>query len=109
MDTYQDQRDQYYRIMGKNSASQHVADGILRLAEKVQRLFVLECNRKLSPNEKTTKDRAQARIINLASDAGIVAHVCEGDPRGAAVKLILSDGAYNTMGGAEDGWAVPTR
>lgn len=32
-----------------------------------------------------------------------------GDPRGCCVKLLLPSGRWNSMGGAEDGFCVPTR
>lgn len=49
----------------------------------------------------------EKRITTLASELGIVANF-GGDPRGFTVKLQLPDGAYNSWGGKEDGFGVPS-
>lgn len=50
---------------------------------------------------------AQKHIIAACSELGLVPDF-GGDPRGYTVKIKLPSGRYNTMGGKEDGWGVPT-
>ena len=52
--------------------------------------------------------RARQRIEAACKPWGIVPNF-QGDPRGACVKLLLPSGRWNSMGGAEDGFCVPTR
>ena len=44
-----------------------------------------------------------------AGDCAAMSAADGGDPRGYCTKLRLKSGRYNTWGGAEDGWGVPTR
>lgn len=50
---------------------------------------------------------AQAHITKAAEELGLVPDF-GGDPRGYTVKIKLPSGRYNTWGGKEDGWGVPT-
>lgn len=52
--------------------------------------------------------RARQRIEAACKPWGIVP-TFSGDPRGACVKLVLPSGRWNSAGGAEDGYCVPTR
>jgi len=52
--------------------------------------------------------RASQRIEAACNPWGIKPKF-NGDPRGACVKLILPSGRYNSWGGKEDGYCVPTR
>lgn len=51
--------------------------------------------------------RAQKNVIAACSELGLVPDF-GGDPRGYTVKVKLPSGRYNTWGGKEDGWGVPT-
>lgn len=53
-------------------------------------------------------ERASQRIEAACKPWGIKPRF-SGDPRGACVKLILPSGRYNSWGGAEQGFCVPTR
>jgi len=53
-------------------------------------------------------ERARRRICTACEPWGIKPHF-SGDPRGACVKLILPSGRWNSFGGAEEGFCVPTR
>ncbi len=51
-------------------------------------------------------EQIERRITEICQSIGVRPNF-GGDPRGYTVKLHLPTGAYNTMGGAEDGYGVP--
>ena len=50
--------------------------------------------------------QVERRMREVCAACGLSANF-QGDPRGYTVKIAFPDGAYNTMGGREDGWGVP--
>ena len=52
--------------------------------------------------------KAQQRI-SAACEPWSIKPNYQGDPRGCCVKLILPSGRWNSWGGKEDGFCVPTR
>ena len=81
---------------------------ILRNAAIIQRVAVTQCNRELTEGEKKQDFTACDRVTAACFPWGIVPRF-SGDPRGCVVKLILPSGRWNSFGGAEDGYCVPTR
>lgn len=81
---------------------------ILRNASTIQRISVNECNRELTPGERKQDEACQRRIMEACQPWGILPRF-NGDPRGCCVKLLLPSGRWNSFGGAEDGYCVPTR
>lgn len=81
---------------------------VLSNASTIQRIATNECNRELTDGERRQDAAAQQRIIEACRPWGI-GPTFNGDPRGVCVKLILPSGRYNSFGGAEDGFCVPTR
>ena len=53
------------------------------------------------------QERTDKRISELCLAFGVKVEL-GGDPRGATVKLHLPSGKYNTMGGSESGYGVPS-
>jgi hypothetical protein len=92
----------------RNQNAVDLARLILRNAATVQRLAIEHCNRQLRPGEEKQWEAAKARIVDACKPWGIRAKV-NGDPRGCCVKLILPSGRWNSWGGKEDGYCVPTR
>lgn len=84
-----------------------LARQILRDASTMQRLAEEACNRELSGRERNNEEVCGQRIADLCRPYGIKANF-NGDPRGAVVKLILPSGRWNSFGGQEDGYCVPT-
>lgn len=82
------------------------AQRILRNANTVQRYAVAACNRMLTEAEQRRESAACRRI---EKDAAPFKVTTSGDPRGCCVKIHFPSGAYNTWGGPESGWGVPTR
>jgi hypothetical protein len=96
-------------------------DKLLTLARQHGRLAVEECNgpdgvhlmnsaqiAEWQVNLDLRQTRCEERIKALIADRlPGTKLILGGDPRGYTVKLILPTGAYNTMGGKDDGWGVP--
>ena len=81
---------------------------ILRNAAMIQRLATKFCGRDLTPGEVKAQEHAKARIVAACKPWGIKPDF-QGDPHGACVKLLLPSGRWNSFGGQEDGYCVPTR
>lgn len=101
-------REDHWEKSGIASSAVDLARLILRNAATVQRLAIVHCNRKMIVGEQKQWEAAKNRIKVACEPWGIKAK-CNGDPRGECVKLILPSGRYNSWGGAEDGYCVPTR
>jgi hypothetical protein len=78
---------------------------LMRLAKRHDALAVRECN--VGDVTDTAWERIQAKIGELCKEIGCKVK-CGGDPRGYTVKVFLPSGRYNTWGGAEEGWGVPS-
>ena len=120
--SYQKDRDEFVGVIVQEierqidrtqcGGSQHtsvvLARLILRNAATIQRHAVNACNREVSQAETDNQTRAEMRILEACEPWGIKP-TFGGDPRGAVVKLLLPSGRYNSWGGREDGYCVPTR
>ena len=118
--SYQKDRDEFIgqivtEVMAKggtNNQGVDLARLILRNASTMQRLAERRCSVEMSEaqakREEAQDAACQARIAKACEPWGIKPNF-NGDPRGACVKLILPSGRYNSWGGAEDGFCVPTR
>lgn len=89
-----------------------LAHDLLRDASTYGRLQETECNRELTPRERDSETRCAGRLKLIAETLGVGLKL-GGDPRGFTVKVLFPVGAdgrrpYNTWGGEEDGWGVPT-
>ena len=118
--SYQKDRDEFVGVIVAEVANKGVplhqgvhqgtdlARLILRNAATIQRHAIDECNRPTTLRETQVAGRAKQRIIEACKPWGIKP-TFGGDPRGACVKLLLPSGRWNSMGGAECGYCVPTR
>lgn len=110
MVSYQVERERFFAVMAKEvpTATEHDVRAFLRDAATLARLAVVNCNRELTKAEDKRDDAATARVLARAKALGLEADV-DGDPRGYVVKLHLPGGSFNTWGGKESGYGVPTR
>ena len=119
MSSYQKNRDEFVAVIVEELTqggrlpdpacrAVDVARLILRNAATIQRIAVAECNRELTAREGAASAACEARIKEACKPWRIRPNF-NGDPRGACVKLLLPSGRYNSFGGAEDGYCVPTR
>ena len=95
---------------GARMSPRQVADEALwlrKMARKLERFAVKHCNVGLSEQDSRAEMRAIASLKLWAEREGVQVRT-GGDPRGYCLKLVLPAGRYNTMGGAEEGWGVPT-
>ncbi len=97
----------------------------MRYARTHQRLAELECNGPGDYVSRIPYPRAgeiyaehqamvekktaavEARAKKLAESLGMTLD-CQGDPRGYTMKLQMPNGAWNTMGGQQDGYGIPS-
>lgn len=85
-----------------------IADDLMRLARRYQRLCVELRNHDLTDRQQADKDRTAERGEALAEKLGCKL-ITGGDPRGYTFKLIMSrTQQHNTLGGTECGWGIPT-
>ncbi|HUX02461.1 MAG TPA: hypothetical protein VMY35_15980 [Phycisphaerae bacterium] len=122
--SYQKDRDEFIGVIVQecnagrdrnhavSDAGVNLARLILRNAATMQRLAERACSVEMSERQATREEKqdaaCQARIEAACKPWGIVP-TFNGDPRGAVVKLILPSGRWNSWGGKEDGFCVPTR
>lgn len=78
---------------------------IVRLAKSHHTLQEHACMGDLSPRQKNRERNIEDKIKLLAGRLRLAVRF-DGDPRGYTVKLFNSNGAYNTFGGLEHGYAV---
>ena len=91
----------------------------MRLAAKADRYATARCNggwgeqhngqviRPWSEDDETADSALDAKGTVLATSMGWSLR-SSGDPRGYVWKLTFPNGAYNTWGGKEDGYGVPS-
>ena len=118
--SYQKDRDEFVaqivaEVIGKkgtNNDGVDLARLILRNAATIQRLaeraYSVEMSEAQTEREGKQDDRATECIVAACKPWGIKP-TFDGDPRGACVKLILPSGRWNSWGGEEAGYCVPTR
>ena len=78
-----------------------------RMARRLHRFAEADCNGTATPTMEKGDAKNEAEAVRLGVKDGYGVKV-GGDPRGYCLKLILPTGRYNTWGGAEEGWGVPT-
>jgi hypothetical protein len=95
----------------KNPVTDATFERILTLATRLDHLAQKECNQELTQRQKKMQENAQRELGFLIGSTALgVMFTFDGDPRACTVKLRTpKTKRYNTWGGAEDGWAVPTR
>ena len=98
---------QMHLNFGINAEVDAAAEKLITLARRAQRYNVLACNVVLTPRQSrnATRINDQATAIGASLNTAIYTN---GDPRGYALAIRLPNGAYNTWGGVEHGWGIPT-
>lgn len=112
--SYQKERAEFVATMALELATS--SDSVTDLVHKICREATIinthavnACNRETTQAEDDRAEKAAARLAELCAPHGIKVKTC-GDPRGYVVKLLLPrTERYNTWGGKEEGWGVPTR
>ena len=106
--SYQRERDQFIGVLAEEGVPVHVSRLVLRDATTIARLAELRCMVELTDKQERQNRNAEARIAERVALYGIKV-ITDGDPRGCTTKLLLPSNRYNTWGGKESGWGVPTR
>lgn len=86
---------------------------LMRHGATYGRLAEIECSVELTQRQQTQLEKRQEqlerRIRQIVATLGEGFDVnFSGDPRGYTVKITLPTKRYNTWGGEESGWGVPT-
>ena len=84
-----------------------LARELMRLAGIVDRYAVNLCNGETTEREKQRAERTAKKMGELIYPFGWPVTI-GGDPRGYVVKIKFPSGAYNTWGGSQEGYGVPT-
>lgn len=103
---------EFIDIIHRHHGTARDAFDLMRIARALNKINLRLCNEDMSDAEY---DRIKAREAKLEADAALIAKEFgvtiipgSGDPRGFSLKLKLPDGRYNSFGGAEEGWGIPT-
>lgn len=87
----------------------HVVTVLVRTAGRLRRLAEKDCNYGLTPRDERAWNRAVDLVKTQCQAIGLTAElVLHGDPRGYVLRLRFADGTFNTWGGEEGGYGVPT-
>lgn len=79
---------------------------LIKLGNTLSNLAVADCNYGLSPRQETRRENIIKRISAIGKELGVTFET-NGDPRGYVLKLMTpKTGAYNSMGGASEGWGI---
>ena len=128
---YQKERDEFIAAMTEAGVPLHSCMIVLRNASTLDRIANENCSSEWAekrnaadaarcpncqqegyegkqPFRPCAECRAETRIRAALNGSGVTADF-SGDPRGYVVKLHLPSGKYNTFGGLESGYGVPTR
>ena len=81
---------------------------LIRLAGALQRINEADCNDGGNPKRASREKALQNKVLGIVETGWAFDVKFNGDPRGYAVKILLPSGRYNTMGGREEGWGVPS-
>jgi hypothetical protein len=80
---------------------------LLKLSRQHLRLQEAKCNRPWTMSDETKETKLRERATAIIESWGFKA-LFTGDPRGYTLRILFPDGKYNTWGGVEDGYGVPT-
>lgn len=84
-----------------------MAEALLELSRQYEKIQVTECNRELTNLERNKEERVKEQLKEIGKMCMLPLKF-NGDPRGYTVKCFFFDGSYNTWGGAEEGYGIPT-
>lgn len=95
-------------VCGRHGISTYQAILLRKCAVVVERYNVNQCNRQVTERETARAERAKDQAREIVEAHGFTL-ITGGDPRGYALKVLFgAEGPYNTWGGAEEGYGIPT-
>ena len=98
---------QMHANFGVNTDVDAAAKKLITLATRAQRYNVLRCKVELTPRQESNAASLDDQVEAIGASLHTTIRT-NGDPRGYAFKILLPNGAYNTWGGKEHGWGIPT-
>lgn len=106
--THAQWRENFAHTLGRWQISYFDAREIMRLAQRIQTLAVVDCNVGMTPRQVDTRRRTLERLVVLASSCGL--HVAvQGDPRGACVRVARMADCATPDDAVTIGTSVPAR
>lgn len=110
--SYAKDREEFMAVAGRNGLTVERCRALITHAQALELSNERECNEDMDEDTRFRLDLSdkahQAAIVKALEGTGIKP-IWNTDPRGFAVKLLLPDGTYNSWGGREHGYGVPTR
>lgn len=86
-----------------------LSDRLCRYGARIKRLATDYCNGDVQNDDYDHAiERVESGIKEQSRDFPGFKYKIGGDPRGYTLKIILPTEQYNTLGGKEEGWGVPT-
>ena len=98
--------EEFSPITGMSSAFQY-GYALMKLAKVKERYNLLYCNVGLTPGQEANAEKVDTQVKDVAEKLGTTILI-GGDPRGYALKIILPSKDYNTWGGVDYGWGIPS-
>lgn len=98
--------EEFTPIVGMSESFQ-CAYKLMKLAKMKERYNLLHCNVGLTPQQEANVEKVCIKVNDIATKLHTTIHI-GGDPRGYALKILLPSKEYNTWGGAEDGYGIPS-
>lgn len=109
MGSYQEERERFVGVWARNGGRYTPARLVLKYAKTIDREATAECNGEaITPLRQARLNQALRAIESACKESGFSVRF-GGDPRGYTTKIAFPDGSFNTWGGRDEGWGVPTR
>ena len=127
MATYQDDRDEFMITLAQECMAERIDFGklgaatgcyrvgelgreLMRRAQRLHGYAVAACNYSMTPGQEKRQEGIERRVVALVAAIGPGWRAdTQRDPRGAVLKILMPSGRYNSWGGRECGYCVPTR
>lgn len=110
--SYESEKLEFYNVAGRNGLDRDRCRDIIRHAQALELSNLRQCNEEMDDDAVFRLELEDAEHKDAVRSALSGTHIkvgWSGDPRGFAVRLLFPDGSYNTWGGKEHGYGVPTR
>ena len=109
--SYAKDRAEFLVVAGRAGLTEPQCAAIIRHAKAIEISNLLQCNEPLTEDEMVRLELSDAehleQIVKTLYGSGV--RISRGgDPRGFAVRLHFPDATWNTWGGKEHGFGVPT-
>lgn len=106
MTTTKEKLEFVYAMARHTRATVRQCEALMRYAATLHRLAETACNRELTEREIRKEENVMAKAIAITAELELDLPLFSHDPRGAVLKIRVSDGFTNDFGG--EGICVPS-